>query len=105
MPGIMLLFRLIITHREPARVMNTSTRVKINASMFQPPSEWKFMCRKNTMWTKICTTMKDRITSAVVVELSNTLPITTQNGITVRITASTKPVTYSFRVTWGPSAS
>ena len=35
-----------MTHSEPARVMNTITAVKISASMFQPPWERKFMCRK-----------------------------------------------------------
>ena len=36
---------------------------------------------------------KPRMTKVVTVELSNTLPITSQNGIAVRITDSTKPVT------------
>ena len=44
------------------------------------------------MCTTICTAAKPMITSAVVLGLSNTLPITSQNGIAVRITDSTKPI-------------
>ena len=44
--GIMLLFMWNITHSDPLRVITTSTMVKISASMFQPPCEWAFRCRK-----------------------------------------------------------
>jgi hypothetical protein len=44
------------------------------------------------MWTTICTAAKPRMTSEVVFALGITLPMTSQNGIAVRITASTKPV-------------
>ena len=44
--GIMLGLRWSITHSEPVRVMTTRTKVKISASMVQPPSDFGFMCRK-----------------------------------------------------------
>ncbi|MCY1236142.1 hypothetical protein D9M72_487850 [compost metagenome] len=44
--GIMLLFRWNITHSEPVSVITTSTSVNISDSMFQPPSDLAFMCRK-----------------------------------------------------------
>ena len=46
MCGIMLVFRWYITHSEPVSVMTTSTSVNISDSMFQPPSDLAFMCRK-----------------------------------------------------------
>ncbi len=88
----MLWLRWNITHNEPLSVMTTSTSVKISASMVQPPSDLAFMCRKYTMCTTICTAAMPRMTKAVVFDLANTLPITIQNGIAVRITDSTKPV-------------
>ena len=92
MPGIMLWFRWYITHNEPLSVITTSTTVKISASMVQPFSDFAFMCRKYTMCTTICTAAKPRITMAVTLDFSNTLPMTSQNGMAVRITDSTKPV-------------
>lgn len=44
--GIMFTFKWCMTHSEPARVITTITMVKIRASMFQPPSDFVFMCRK-----------------------------------------------------------
>ena len=46
------------------------------------------------MCTKICTIANPRMTKVVAVELANTLSITSQNGIAVRMTESTNPVTY-----------
>ena len=55
------------------------------------------------MCTTICTAARLRITRAVTPVLSNTSAITTQNGITVSTTASTKPVMYPLKVLCGAS--
>ena len=81
-----------MTQIEPLSMITTSMTVKISASIDQPPSALVFMCRKYTMCTTICTAASARITSAVVLDLSNTLPITSQNGIAVNMTARMKPV-------------
>ena len=87
----MLVLRWYITHSEPISVIATTTRVKISAIIVHPPSELGLMCRKNTMWTTICTTAKP-ITSSAVVVLSGMKPvITSQKGTAVRITDSRKP--------------
>ena len=45
-PGIMLLLRWYITHNDPVSVIPTMTRVKIRASIVQPPSDFGLICRK-----------------------------------------------------------
>ena len=45
-PGIMLVSRWYMTHRVPTSEITTMIRVKITASMTQPPSDLEFMCRK-----------------------------------------------------------
>ena len=82
-----------MTHTEPTRVTTTRVRVKARARKVQPPSDFVFMCRKQIMWTTICTAASAMMTMLVLSVSFRTLPITSQNGIAVRTTDRTKPVT------------
>ncbi len=44
--GIMLVLRWRMIHSDPVIVITSRIRVKMSASMDQPPSERAFMCRK-----------------------------------------------------------
>jgi len=46
MLGIMLAFMWYMTQIEPVSTMNSRMAVRIRAIMFQPPSDFEFMCRK-----------------------------------------------------------
>ena len=61
-------------------------------SSVQPPSILPFMCRKNTMCTRIWITAKPPSTSTAVLRSAITLAITSQKGMAVRMTDSTNPV-------------
>ncbi len=89
----MLWLRWYITHSEPVSVITTSTRVKISASMFQPPSRLGVHVQEvdhvdDDLHGREAHDDEGRDARAC----SSTLPITSQNGIAVRITDSTKPV-------------
>src|SRR3989344_4269304 len=90
--GIMFAFMWNMTHSVPAMAMATNTTVKMVDSMVQPPSTLPFMCRKYTMCTRIWITAKPPSTSTAVLRSAMTLAMTSQKGMAVRMTESTKPI-------------